>query len=223
MTHEDAYARLPELVGLRAATQVDPGLDAHVAACARCQERLRRLRAVDSGLRALEATPAVPARLERRVLAIPAGGEAQGHHRGGGRGWLVAAAAAGLALIAAIAVGIVLTGGDPAPSGEFRAERVVRLGGPRVAAAAEIQIGRPEGNVLPMRLVATGLPHGGGRYYGVWLTGPRGAVSGGSFMPDGEGRCVVMLRIPPGDWSAIDITAGDRPPSARSTVASGAL
>jgi hypothetical protein len=99
----------------------------------------------------------------------------------------------------------------------------VRLGGPQVAAAAEIQIGRAGGDGLPMRLVATGRAPGGGRYYGVWLTGPGGAVSGGSFMPDGEGRCVVMLRVPPGDWSAVDITAGDRPPSARSTVASGAL
>ncbi len=222
MTHEDAFARLPELVGLRAATQEDPGLDAHVAACARCQERLGHLRAVDSGLRALDPAPSVPARLERRVLAIPAGVAAEGRPGGRSRRLVAAAAAAaGLALIAAVALGIVLTRGDPAPSGDFRAERVVRLGGP--GAAAEIEIGRAEGNVLPIRLIATGLPHGGGRYYGVWLTGPAGAVSGGSFMPDGEGRCVVMLRVPPGDWSAVDITSGDRPPSARSTVASGAI
>ncbi len=42
-------------------------------------------------------------------------------------------------------------------------------------------------------------------------------------MPDGEGRCVVMLRVPPGDWRAVDITTGDRAPSPATTVASASL
>ena len=220
MTHEDAFARLPEIVGLRAATDDDPTLDAHVAVCPRCQERLRRLREVDAGLRALVPAP-VPERLERRILAIPAGAGPPVRVGRGGRP--VVAAAAALVLIAAIAVGVILARGDSAPSQDFRAERVVRLGAPLVDATAEIEIGHADGNVMPMRLIATGLPHGEGRYYGVWLTGSGGAVSGGSFRPDGEGRCVVMLQVPPGDWTLVEITAGDLPPSPANTVARGSL
>ncbi len=186
MRHEDAVVRLPELVGLRAATDEDPELDAHVATCARCQERLSRLRQVDSGLRALDEPPPVSARLERRVLAIPAGGGETARGRSGRRRH-VALAAAAIALAAVIALAVVLARDGSAPAGEFRAERVVRLGVPRAAAAAEIEIGHAEGNVVPMRLIATGLPHGGGRYYGVWLTGPGGRCRAAPSCPTARG------------------------------------
>ena len=123
----------------------------------------------------------------------------------------------------AIATGVLVATRDSRGPADFRADRVVRLATPGAAANAEVEIGRPDGAGTAMRLVASGLPHGAGRYYGVWLTGSGGAVSGGSFMPDGDGRCVVMLEAPPGHWTAVAITTGDRPPSRETTVASASL
>ena len=40
MRHEDALARLPELVGLHAAASDDGELSAHLAGCERCRARL---------------------------------------------------------------------------------------------------------------------------------------------------------------------------------------
>jgi hypothetical protein len=220
--HEDALRRLPELVGLRAAGADDAELSDHVADCGRCRESLRRLQEIDSGLRSLDAPPPSSQRLERRVLAIPAAGAPERRRRIGRR---MAVTAASAILLVGAAIGVVVSArDDPARGPEFAAERIVRLVTPEPrAVSAQVEIGAPEGSRIPMRIVATGLPHGGGRFYGLWLTGADGAVSGGSFRPDGEGRCVVMLQVPAGAWTAVNITAGNRPPSPRTTVARAAL
>jgi hypothetical protein len=221
MRHADAVRRLPELVGLRAAGADHPALGVHVAGCSRCRARLDALRALDSGLRDLDAPPPVPERLERRVLAVP-GVAGAGQRRNRRR--RVAALAAALAVIVAGAIaGVVVTGDDQGAPG-FRAERVVPLAtsGPS-AVSARVEIGAADGSRMPLRILATGLPHGGGRYYGLWLTGAGGAVSAGSFRPDGAGRCVVLFQVPAGDWRSLHITAGDRPPSRATTVAHAAL
>jgi hypothetical protein len=221
MRHEEALRRLPELVGLRAAGADDVELSGHVAGCARCRESLRRLQEIDAALRSLDA-PAPPSqRLERRVLAIPAAGAPE--RRRPLRRRMAVAAACAILLVGAV-IGILAARDDPAGEPEFAAERIVRLVTPELrAVSAQVEIGAPEGSRIPMRIVATGLPHGGGRYYGLWLTGADGAVSGGSFRPDGEGRCVVMLQVPAGAWTAVDLTSGNRPPSPRTTVARAAL
>lgn len=223
MTHDEAMGRLPELVGLRTASEGDRELDAHVAGCDRCRARLRQLRAIDAELRALGAPPVPSPGLERRVLAIP--GTAPTPVRRRGRAALMVAAA----LIAVLVVGggvlAVLTarGGSGSEAG-FTAERVVELASPAPRALdARIEIGPAKADRLPVRITATGLAHGSGRFYGLWLTGSGGAVSGGSFRPDGGGRCVVMLQVPAGEWTAVAITAGDRPPSSSTTVASAQL
>lgn len=221
MRHDDAVLRLPELVGLRTAAADDAELTAHVESCERCRGRLRSLRDIDAGLRSLdEVAPPSPG-LERRVLAIPGAG---GQDAGPVTRWRRAAVAACAVLLLGALIGVLATRDEAGSEPGFTAERVVRLATPgSEAVSAQIELGVAEGGRVPVRVVATGLPHGGGLFYGLWLTGAGGAVSGGTFMPDGEGRCVVMLQVPAGPWTGVDITSGDRPPSAGTTVASGDL
>jgi hypothetical protein len=222
MRHEDALPRLPELVGLRKAVDGDSGLEAHVRECERCRARLDELRAIDARLRAMDEPPRPSAGLERRVLAIPGGTGAA--REGPRRNRALAVAAVVVAVMAAAALGLILTGGDSTDRSEFQAERVVTLSTPRSdAAAVQLEVGDPGEGGVPVRLIATGLPHGEGRFYGLWLSGAQGAVSAGSFRPDGAGRCIVMLRMPDGDWSSVAITDDDQPPSTATTVASGSL
>ena len=221
MRHDDAIRRLPELVGLRAVVTHDAELIAHVEGCTRCQARLRGLRDIDAQLRSLdEAAPPSP-RLERRVLAIPGAG---GQQAGPATRWRWVAAAACAVLLLGALLGVFATRDEGGSAPGFTAERVVQLTTPgSEAVSAQIEVGAADGGRVPVRVVATGLPDGGGLFYGLWLTGADGAVSGGTFMPDGEGRCVVMLQVPAGPWTGVDITSGDRPPSAGTTVASGDL
>lgn len=221
MRHEDAVPRLPELIGLRAAVTDDAQLIAHIERCAGCQARLRRLRDIDARLRTLDRVAPPSARLERRILAIPEAG-GQRARRLPRRHWAAAAACAML-LLAAL-VGVLATHDDDGTTAAFAPERVVQLAAPNAeTVSGQIEIGAGEEGRIPVRIVVSGLPHGGGLFYGLWLTGADGAVSGGTFMPDGEGRCIVMLQIPAGAWTKAEITTGDRPPSPRTTVASGEL
>lgn len=220
MRHEDAMGRLPELVGLRAAVPDDAALTAHVEGCVRCQARLRSLRAIDAGLRSLDDLPPPSLELERRIRAIPSAG---GQEARSVASWPRIAAAACAILVLVALVGVLVTREEGGVEPVFTADRIVRLAAPETEVSAEVQIGVAQGGRTPIRIVAAGLPHGGGRFYGLWLTGRDGAVSGGTFTPDGEGRCIVLLQIPKGSWTAVDITSGDRPPSARTTVASGQL
>ena len=222
MRHEDALPRLVELVGLRAAAEDDGALEAHVIECPRCQARLDALRAMETRLRDLQE-PALPsANLERRVLAIPGSAGVTVERPRGRHG--VAIAAAVVALLAIAALGLIATRDDPGQGSGFRAERVVQLAAPRSAAAGvQVELGEPAGGRLPVRLIATGLAHGRGRFYGLWLSSTQGAVSAGSFRPDGGGRCVVMLQAPAGEWTSVAITDDDEPPSATTTVASAPL
>lgn len=222
MRHEEAVARLPELVGLRAAEEDHQGLEAHVAGCPECRRRLESLQATDARLRALEPPPAPSAALERRVLAIPA---LAGPEPRRAPSWRRAAVAAGIAaVLAGAALGAVALRDGPGPAPAFERERVIPLAADRhPGVSARAEIGIPRGDRLPIRLVASGLSHGGGRYYGLWLAGRDGAVSGGSFRPDGKGRCVVILHAPAGRWTTLAITLDDRPPTPATTVADAPL
>lgn len=224
MTHDEAWVRLAELVGLHAASEEDRDLHAHVAGCERCRGRLGELRAIDARLRAMEAPP-VPSRgLDRRVLAISGAAATPMMRRRSRPAGAVAAVLIALLVLGGGVLAILATRGGSDPGTGFSAARVLELAGPSPRAMdARIEIGEPQADSLPVRITATGLAHGSGRFYGLWLTGPGGAVSGGSFRPDGGGSCVVMLQVPAGAWTAVAITAGDKPPSSKTTVASARL
>ena len=74
MTHEEAYPRLAELVGVRAADVDESALRAHVSNCGRCATRLRELERVERILQSAhgERRHVPRERLAERVLAIPA-------------------------------------------------------------------------------------------------------------------------------------------------------
>ena len=221
MRHEEALSRLPELLGVHRAGPEEAELRDHVATCRACRERLDALRRVEETLRTAGAPAPPPARLERRVLGTPGRERPEPAPRRRGARAAIAGLAAVLAAVA-VTLGVVLSGGDD--PGGFAAVRTVPLA---ISVArdveAAVELGAARGGRIPVRVVATGLAHGPGTYYGLWLTGPSGAVSGGSFQPDGEGRCVVLMQVPAGEWKGVAITVGDRPPTARTTVARSAL
>jgi len=226
--HDEALSRLPELLGVHPAGPDEAELRVHLEECRACGQRLEALRRVNTTLRTTGAAAPPPARLERRVLDIP-GRESPDPTRrrrgarvaiGGLAAVLVALAAVLVAL--AVALGVVLAGDDPVVG--FTAVRTVPLATTVTTdVEAAVELGAPHGEQVPVRVLAAGLAHGSGTYYGLWVTGPSGAVSGGSFQPDGQGRCAVLMQVPAGEWTTVAITAGDRPPSARTTVARAAL
>ena len=222
MRHEDALDRLTELVGLHQAAIDDRELRAHLGECARCRARLAELRSIDARLRRLDAPPAPSQRLENRILAIPTGAGAPERARGGG--WRRAAAAACVLLVVGVFVGAFMARDRSRPQSAFQSPRVVELvtAHPEVM-TARIEIGAAAGGRIPIRLVATGLPRGRDRYYELWLSGGDGAVSAGSFRPDREGRCVVVLQVPVGEWTEVEVTSEGRPPSPHATMAGAPL
>lgn len=220
MTHEEAAARLPELVGLRAAGPEEVALRAHVDGCEACRARLAAMTALDARLREEGPIEPVPTRLERRVLAIP-GLRAHETHRPPARRWAVAAAVAALLVVGALGA-LWMTGGSPAAGPA--APRTITLATPGGhGMSVRMEVGTAARDRIPIRIMATGLPHATGDYYELWLTGASGTVSGGAFRPDEGGRCEVAMEIPAGDWSVVAITDGGRPPSPAATLARARL
>lgn len=220
MTHDEAAVRLPELVGLRAAGPGEVALRAHVDDCETCRARLAAMNALDARLRAEGPLEPVSARLERRVLAIP-GLAAHEPHRPAARRWAAAAAVAALLMAGALGAEWMTGGSSPAGPAAPRMITLATPGGHGMS--VRMEVGAVAEHRIPIRIMATGLPHAAGDYYEVWLTGASGTVSGGAFRPDDGGRCEVAMEIPAGDWSAVAITDGGRPPSPATTLASGAL
>lgn len=217
MRHEDAHQRLPELLGLHTATPDETELRAHVTVCAECQRLLATMSGIDQTLRSVAADAPSPV-LERRVLAIPGAGRA-GAPRRSTRGWLAGAAAA-LVVALAVALSVALTRGRT-PDG-FAAAHTIALRGTDAGMHARLELAPPKGPNQPLRLVAQGLPPAGAGYYTLWLTGPGGRVSAGTFRPDADGDCIVIGVVPRDvSWTSASITKADAPPGSAQTVATG--
>lgn len=77
------------------------------------------------------------------------------------------------------------------------------------------------GDAQVVRLVMDGMPVAGP--YGLWLVGPEGAVLAASFAPRGDGRCVVVARVPRQRWASAVVTRGGRPPAPGVTIATASL
>lgn len=218
MRHEDARERLPELLGLHPATRDEPELRAHVAGCADCQGLLAAMSGIDDALRSMAADAPSPA-LARRVIAIPAGDRGEGT-RGTRRGWLAGAAVLVVGL--AVALSLVLTRGQT-PSG-FSAAHTIALRGAPAGMSARLELGASEGPNQPLRLVAQGLPPAEATYYTLWLSGPDGRVSAGTFRPDADGECVVIGVVPRDTtWNSASITKAGALPGSSQTIATGKL
>jgi anti-sigma-K factor RskA len=177
---------------------------------------------------ALAADPALRARVERlrpvmaRLETLPADAwdppapppleAAHGETRPRGRIVLrpLAAVACAVALVAAGAVGALLTGGEdgPAPPAAAQGIELAPVGGAR---PAEGRVELARSGAAPLTLRVAGLRAlGRGRFYELWLLGERGElVSLGSFVPAADGTATVTLPLPvdPGRFAYFDVSA----------------
>lgn len=225
MTHEEAYVRLAELVGVRPAELDESALRAHASNCARCATRLRELERVDRILHSTQGEPRnVPdARLEARVLAIPALNAPEAHRpRKRTRVLLLSGAFAVTALAAVIWQGASIWPDGRSPA-DFQTAQRVTLKAADTRLEAELTIGEPTGSTRPLRLVADGFPADGTDSYALWLVGPDGSEMVRTFRPNGEGACDIDAAAPAGRWTQVAITRGNEPPTPGHTVASGSL
>ncbi|MGI9539980.1 MAG: anti-sigma factor family protein [Miltoncostaeaceae bacterium] len=214
MTHEEASPRLADLLWMRVADAEDAELRSHVDTCATCAERLAELRRVHAALAGVDRSDPPPG-LAERVGEIPArySQDATASPRGSRR---LLAGVGGVAA-AAVATGVValalLGGGEPAEPGPFQAVDLVAVADPDSAIAGRIEMGEARAGMRSIRLAVNGLDTTGGRYE-LWLTGASGEVSAGTFRPDKNGACVVMLSAPDDEWTAATIVraGSDEPP-----------
>ncbi len=225
MTHEEAYPRLSELVGVRLAEADESALRAHASNCARCATRLRELDRVDRILHSAHGEPRhVPdERLEARVLAIPALNALDLPRPRRRRRVLVLS---GAIAVTALAVAIWQTASLWPTSGstaDFQTAHRLTLKAADTRLEAKLTIGEPTGSTQPLRLVADGFPVDGRSSYALWLVGPDGSEMVRTFRPNGEGSCDIDAAAPAGHWTHVAITRGSEPPTPGRTVASASL
>lgn len=225
MTHDEAYPRLAELVGVRAADVDESALRAHVSNCARCASRLRELERVERILQSAhgERRHVPRERLAERVLAIPALNAPDWTRPRRRRRVL---ALSGALAVPALAIAIWQAASlwpAASPTAGFQPVHRLTLKATDSRLQAELTIGEPNGSAQPLRLVAEGFPPGGTGSYGLWLVGPDGSEMVRTFRPNGEGSCAVDAAAPAGHWTQVAITRGNQPPTRGHTIASGSL
>lgn len=207
MTHEQAYALLPDLVGLRLVDAGERELRRHIADCSVCAERLSRLEHVE---RALDVAAAVRTEdlsgLEARVFAIPDQNPRRPPNRFVRR---LVPAGIGLAAAASIAA-LTLALSRPDMSGlraSFESQQTVALHAVSGGVTGTVQIGRPTGQMRVVRLDIQGLPTDEGTSFDLWFMSDSGAMRAGSFGPGKDGNCIVDLTTPRDErWDTITIT-----------------
>ena len=225
MTHDEAYPRLAELVGVRAADLDESALRTHVSNCARCAIRLRELERIERIVQSTrgDRRHAPPERLAARVLAIPALNALDVIRPRRRRRVLVLS---GALAVPALAVAIWQAASlwpTARPTAGFQPAHRLTLKPTATRLEAELTIGEPTGSTQPLRLVAEGFPAGGTGSYALWLVGPDGSEMVRAFQPNGEGSCAIDAAAPAGHWTQVAITRGNRPPTPGHTVASGSL
>lgn len=225
MTHNEAYPRLAELVGVRAADVDESALRRHVSKCARCAARLRELERLERMLQSAQGDRrhVPPERLAERVLAIPAL-NAPDLIRPRSRRRVLALS--GALAVPALAIAIWQAASlwpTVQQTGGFQPARRLTLNATATALEAELTIGEPTGSTQPLRLVAEGFPTGGTGSYALWLIGPDGSEMVRVFQPNGEGSCAIDAAAPAGHWTQVAITRGNKPPTPGHTLASGSL
>jgi hypothetical protein len=225
VTHEEAYPRLAELVGVRAADVDESALRTHVSNCARCATRLRELERVERILHSAHGDRRhVPGeRLAERVLAIPALNPPDRTRPRRRRRVLVLSGALAVPVLA-IAIwqaASLFPAARPTPG--FQPAHRLTLKASATRLEAELTIGEPTGSTQPLRLVAEGFPTGGTGSYALWLIGPDGNEMVRAFQPNGEGSCAIDAAAPAGHWTHVAITRGNQSPTPNHTLASGSL
>ena len=210
MTHDEAYPRLAELVGLHDAVADEPALRAHLSGCPRCAARLADLERLDGALRGLGPEIPLPASLDAEVRAVP-----DTHLQAARPRRRLLPAAGALAIAATVAALLVVPRvGGPADA------RIIPLSSVSTPVRAQLHIAREGGNHR-IRLEVTGLQRAPGARYRLWLRSHTGEVALEPFRPGAQGTVVVVMDVPVGSWTHASITAGDDPPGGGTTLAAG--
>lgn len=220
MNHADAYDRLVDLVGPRAAAAADAELRAHVAGCGICTTRLAALASVARGVASMGERPLeLPAGLEDRVLAVPALDD-RGPRRTLRRRLSLAVPTLLVTAAAAMIAVLVITAG-PAQD-QFRLdERVALRSMTTTGTEATVEIGMPRGEFRVLRLDVHHLPTASDQSFDLWMIDAKGAaMKAGTFGPDPDGSCKVELMVPASEeWTKMTITPSGAAPE-RSMIAS---
>ena len=211
MRHEEAFPRLVELIGLRAASLDDRALRSHCDECAECTERLAALERVAAGLAQVRANPTpLPHGLAERVRAVPAQVD-----RVRRRSWRRRFAIGVPSLVATAAAAIVLLLVTGTPERAFTLDQRVALhalttSGPEGMA----EVSRPTGQFRIVRLNVHGLPREREQTYDLWMMDDKGAMKAGTFGPDPDGACEVEMMVPAGEkWTHLAITKSGASPN----------
>jgi hypothetical protein len=223
--HDEAYPRLAELVGVRAAEVDESALRRHVSSCAGCATRLRELERVERILQSAHSDRRhLPSeRLAERVLAIPALNAPELVRPPSRRRVLVLSGAFALPALAVAIWQAASLWPAARPTAGFQPAHRLTLKATVPRLEAELTIGEPTGAAQPLRLVAEGFPTGGAGSYALWLVGPDGSEMVRAFQPNGEGSCAIDAAAPAGHWTQVAITRGNQSPTPGHTVATGSL
>jgi hypothetical protein len=177
MTHERAWARLPDLLFDRD----DPELLAHVAACHDCQRQLFLFGRVD------------------RLLRTAAAARRQEHRRLRGSRWVRFPAG----LVAAISVAAMLLLFLPGQVGSRQFTLRSAAGQP----VGRAVLGHADARNLFVSLVARGLPTRTGTMYVLWAAEGAHTATVGHFMVDARGSCRTRFNLPAGHhWARFWVT-----------------
>lgn len=189
MKHEEAWARLPDLLNDRD----DAGLLAHVRTCADCQRQLFMLGRVD---RLLHDDAVAKGALRKRRRSL--------------RGLSAAAAA-----VAAVSVAALLLLFRP-EHGRSEAFVLQTASGRSVGEAV---MGHSDARNASLALTAHDLPISRGQIFVLWASDDRSAMVVGRFMVDKTGGCRVRFNLPDTHaWNRFWVTRpGNAAAIARST------
>jgi hypothetical protein len=182
VNHEQAWTRLPDLLDDRD----DPGLLAHVRACADCQRQLFLLGRVD---RMLYERAAVKGRRRPRRWRVRQAAA------------LVAASAAAAAAV----IALMLAGRGGSHALMFRTASGRAVG--------DATMGHSDARNLSLTLSARGLPVDRGHVFVLWANDDaRSRMQVGNFMVDRRGACRVRFNLPAThSWHQFWITPPGRP------------
>lgn len=201
--HAALRGRLPDLLRPRGLDAGGRELVAHLEDCPPCRQRLERLRRVHALLGEAGPAPEPSSELVDRIRAIPLHTQDARPPRPGRRA-RVAVLGAAAAVVVAIAL-VVLPGGDEGPT--FAPATTLDASDSSIAVA--VAMGAYEGDLMPMRITASGLTPG--ERYSLWLAGERGEVLVETFRPDKVGDCRVVVSAPVGAWTRALVRADDGP------------
>ncbi len=165
----------------------------------------------------------VPEGLRERTLAAAATGDTpppgRGRSRPAGRAWRRPALAAAAAVV--LVAGVVAAGVRPWAGARPEGVEVALAGTVDAPGAAATAVLRDEPAGVSVQLDVDGLaPAPAGTFYELWLVGPAGKVSAGTFHQRGPQEIELWLGIEPDGYDALTVT---RQPVAGGTTAPGVV